>query len=89
MVIESIELKKLIEELRKEQKSLVDLRNQLRTLDTTKETLIYRLKLLINKMIVLFDVEDIHKKRTQIRGLIAANKRRIKTFESMIKTAFV
>jgi hypothetical protein len=89
MIIDTPDLKNLIEELRKDEKLLEQQKNLAKTSGTQKRTTTIKIKLYINRIYPIFhvvDPVDLHNKRLL---LIAATRRRIKKLNEYIQAAFV
>lgn len=88
MIIDTPDLKNLIEELRKDEKLLEQQKNLAKTSGMQKRTTAIKIKLYINRIYPIFSVVDpvdLHNKRLL---LITATRRRIKTLEGYIQAAF-
>ncbi len=89
MIIDTPDLKNLIEELRKDEKLLEQQKNLAKTSGMQKRTTTIKIKLYINRIYPIFhvvDPVDLHNKRLL---LIAATRRRIKKLNEYIQAAFV
>ena len=87
MIIDTPDLKNLIEELRKDERLLEQQKNLAKTSGTQKRTPVIKIKLFINSIYPVFrvvDPVDLHNKRLL---LITATRRRIKKLNEYIQAA--